>query len=49
MVDEPKGKQYYGGQVAAPAFAEMSKKIIECLNLEPKKKEASAGVTQAKL
>lgn len=48
MVDEPKGKQYYGGQVAAPAFAEMSKKIVQCLNLEPKK-ESRAGVTQAKL
>lgn len=48
MVDEPKGKQYYGGQVSAPAFAEMSKKIIQCLNLEPSK-EATAGVTQAKL
>ncbi len=47
MVDEPKGKQYYGGQVAAPAFAEMSKKIVQCLNLEPKKE--TAGVTQAKL
>lgn len=47
MVDEPKGKQYYGGQVAAPAFAEMSKKIVQCLNLEPKKE--GPAVRQARL
>lgn len=47
MVDEPKGKQYYGGQVAAPAFAEMSKQIVQCLNIESKKE--SAAVSQAKL
>ncbi len=49
MVDAPNTKQYYGGQVAAPAFAEMSKQIIQCLNLEPQKQEAPGTTTQAKL
>ncbi len=47
MVDEPKTKQYYGGQVAAPAFSEMSKAIVQCLNLEPSKE--GPVVKQAKL
>jgi len=36
MVDEPRGNQYYGAQVAAPAFSEMSKQIVEVLNLTPR-------------
>jgi cell division protein FtsI/penicillin-binding protein 2 len=35
MVDEPKGKEYYGGQVAAPAFSSMAKQIAQVLNVEP--------------
>lgn len=35
MVDEPKGKEYYGGQVAAPAFSSMAAQIAQVLNLEP--------------
>jgi cell division protein FtsI/penicillin-binding protein 2 len=35
MVDEPKGKNYYGGQVAAPAFRNMAQQIAEYLNIQP--------------
>lgn len=48
MVDEPKGKQYYGGQVAAPAFSEMSKLIAQYLNLDPQTSKPK-GVTEAAL
>ena len=33
MVDDPKGKKYYGGQVAAPAFREIATHVAEQLNL----------------
>ncbi len=33
MVDEPKGKVYYGGQVAAPAFKNIATQVAEQLNL----------------
>jgi cell division protein FtsI (penicillin-binding protein 3)/stage V sporulation protein D (sporulation-specific penicillin-binding protein) len=33
MVDEPKGKLYYGGQVAAPAFKNIAIHVAEQLNL----------------
>lgn len=35
MVDEPKGREYHGGQVAAPAFSEMAIQIAQALNLVP--------------
>lgn len=35
MVDEPQGKQFYGGEVAAPAFSEIGTQIAQCLNLQP--------------
>lgn len=35
MVDEPKGTEYHGGQVAAPAFSEMATQIAQALNLVP--------------
>ena len=33
MVDDPKGKKYYGGQVAGPAFREIATHVAEQLNL----------------
>ncbi len=45
MVDEPKGREYHGGQVAAPAFAEMATQIAQSLNLVPR----SAPATKAAL
>ena len=33
LVDEPKGKIYYGGQVAAPAFSRIATQVAEQLNL----------------
>lgn len=35
MVDEPSGDRYYGGQVAGPAFSELSRKIAQSLGLVP--------------
>ena len=33
MVDDPKGKKYYGGQVAGPAFREIATQVAQQLNL----------------
>jgi cell division protein FtsI/penicillin-binding protein 2 len=33
MVDDPKGKIYYGGQVAGPAFKNIATQVAEQLNL----------------
>ncbi len=36
FIDEPDRKTgYYGGQVAAPAFREMARRIAHCLNIRP--------------
>lgn len=35
MVDEPRGKQYYGGDVAAPVFAEVMREALRLLNVPP--------------
>lgn len=37
MVDEPKGKQYYGGLVAAPVFAKVVGKSLRILGIAPDK------------
>ena len=34
-VDEPTGKQYYGGRVAAPVFAEIMGRALRMLGAEP--------------
>jgi cell division protein FtsI (penicillin-binding protein 3)/stage V sporulation protein D (sporulation-specific penicillin-binding protein) len=46
MVDEPQGKEYYGGQVAAPAFAEIGAQIAQYLNIPPTKKRETAEEPQ---
>jgi cell division protein FtsI/penicillin-binding protein 2 len=35
LVDEPKGSIYYGGVVAAPAFAHIASRVAELLDLTP--------------
>ncbi len=35
MLDEPQGEQYYGGQVAAPVFAETMAGALRLLDVEP--------------
>jgi cell division protein FtsI (penicillin-binding protein 3)/stage V sporulation protein D (sporulation-specific penicillin-binding protein) len=35
MVNEPQGKEYYGGQVAAPAFRNIGLHVSQYLNLKP--------------
>jgi len=35
MIDDPKGKRYYGGQVAAPVFARVMKEAVRLLDIPP--------------
>ena len=35
MVDEPRGKEYYGGAVAGPVFAEIMTQALRLLNVAP--------------
>jgi cell division protein FtsI/penicillin-binding protein 2 len=49
MVDEPQGREYYGGQVAGPAFSEISQQVAQCLNLVPQVAEAPTLIQQASL
>ena len=35
MIDEPRGKEYYGGRVAAPAFARIMGGALRLLNIAP--------------
>ncbi|MCB1857041.1 MAG: penicillin-binding protein 2 [Gammaproteobacteria bacterium] len=35
VIDEPKGKQYYGGQVAAPVFSRVMSGALRLLNITP--------------
>jgi len=35
MVDHPRGRAYYGDQVAAPAFRELTGRIMACLGIPP--------------
>src|SRR5690606_14952444 len=34
-IDEPQGDEYYGGQVAAPVFAEVMRGALRILNVPP--------------
>jgi hypothetical protein len=42
MVDEPKGGQYYGGEVAGPAFAKLTARALTSLGA-PMDRPAEAG------
>ncbi|MGL5290653.1 MAG: penicillin-binding transpeptidase domain-containing protein, partial [Vibrionaceae bacterium] len=37
LINEPQGDKYYGGQVAAPIFAEVMKSALQILNVAPDK------------
>jgi cell division protein FtsI (penicillin-binding protein 3) len=42
MVDEPKGNEYYGGEVAAPVFSKIAEGALRLLNVAPDKLEVIA-------
>ena len=35
LINEPKGDRYYGGQVAAPLFADVMSGALQLLNIRP--------------
>ena len=35
VVDEPAGREYYGGEVAAPVFARVMQSSLRLLNVQP--------------
>ena len=37
FIDEPKGKEYYGGLVAAPVFSKVMSGALRLLNIPPDK------------
>ena len=43
VVDEPSGKDYYGGKVAAPVFAEITSGALRLLGIAPDDPEAIPG------
>ncbi len=45
MIDEPAGEAYYGGQVAAPVFAEVMSAALRLLNLPPDQLDELPGLT----
>jgi len=49
MIDEPRGKQYYGGLVAAPVFAAVMDDALRLLNVPPDALESRQAVRLAEL
>jgi cell division protein FtsI (penicillin-binding protein 3) len=47
VFDEPRGKEFYGGQVAAPVFSEVMEHALRLLNVTPDRKEAVDGLQMA--
>ncbi len=47
MIDEPRGKQYYGGLVAAPVFAAVMDDALRLLNVPPDALESRQAVRLA--
>ncbi|MEJ2321156.1 MAG: penicillin-binding protein 2, partial [Gammaproteobacteria bacterium] len=47
LLDEPRGKHYYGGLVAAPVFSEVMEHALRLLNVKPDSKEAVEGLQMA--
>jgi len=41
MVDNPKGQEYYGGEVAAPVFARVMGGVLRLMNVPPDNWEES--------
>ena len=47
VFDEPRGKEYYGGHVAAPVFSEVMEHALRLLNVQPDSKESVEGLQMA--
>jgi stage V sporulation protein D (sporulation-specific penicillin-binding protein) len=45
LIDEPKGKQYYGGEIAAPVAGEIFSEVIRYLDYKPAYQEQDAAAT----
>jgi stage V sporulation protein D (sporulation-specific penicillin-binding protein) len=43
LIDEPKGKQYYGGEIAAPVAGEIFSEVIRYLDYKPAYQEQDAA------
>ena len=43
LIDEPKGKQYYGGEIAAPVAGELFREVIRYLDYKPAYQEQEAA------
>jgi cell division protein FtsI (penicillin-binding protein 3) len=41
VIDDPAGKAYYGGEVAAPVFSRVMEGVLRTLNVAP---ESSPGI-----
>ena len=46
VIDDPKGKEYYGGLVAAPVFSNVMQEAARILNLTPDRPEDATTVPQ---
>lgn len=44
LIDEPKGKSYYGGTTAAPVFSEIGSKTLAYLGIKPDQNENTSSV-----
>ncbi|MEK6805922.1 MAG: penicillin-binding protein 2 [Pseudomonadota bacterium] len=44
MIDEPRNKQYYGGQVAAPVFSRVMKAAVRLLQVPPSETPVEPGL-----
>ncbi len=47
IIDDPKGKKYYGGEVAAPVFAKVAGKTLRLLGVPPDKKNKNPVIRAA--
>jgi cell division protein FtsI (penicillin-binding protein 3) len=48
FVDEPKGEEFYGGQVAAPVFAKVASEALRLLNVKPDQTSSLATVNNSR-
>ena len=44
MIDEPRGKEYYGGAVAGPVFAQVMTQALRLLNVAPDDPAVAPGL-----
>jgi cell division protein FtsI (penicillin-binding protein 3) len=49
MIDEPQGRAYYGGLVAAPVFSRVMEGAMRMLNVPPDAEPASPGIPPTRL